>query len=62
MNASGMGPPGMAAGSTYFCALGGFVKLKKCKKNDISMEVGGWVQVSLGKFKKMENHPKIVLT
>ena len=26
------------------------------------MDMGGWVQVLLGKKNKLENHPKIVLT
>ena len=37
----------------------GLCKVKKFKKSEITMEVGGWVQVSLGFF--LENCPKIAL-
>ena len=36
------------------------MKEKKFKKSEITMEVGGWVQVTFGIF-FMENHPKIAL-
>ena len=36
----------------------GAVQGKKFKKSENTMEVGGWVQVSLGIF-FLENHPKI---
>ena len=37
----------------------GCAKTKNSKKSEIIMEVGGWVQISLGIF--LENHPKIAL-
>ena len=36
----------------------GFAKKKKFKKSEITLEVGGWFQVSLGFF---FNRPKIAL-
>ena len=39
----------------------GLCKEKKFKKSESTMEVGGWVQVSLGIFFGLENHPKISL-
>ena len=38
----------------------GLCKETKFKKSEFTMEVGGWVQVSLGIF-FVENHPKIAL-
>ena len=38
----------------------GFAKKNNSKKAEITMEVGGWVQVSLGIF-VVENRPKIAL-
>ena len=38
----------------------GALQRKKRKKSKITMEVGGWVQVSLGMF-CVENRPKIAL-
>ena len=38
----------------------GAVQRKQFQKSEITMEVGGWVQVSLGFF-VLENHPKIPL-
>ena len=38
----------------------GFAKKEKFQKSEFTMEVGGWVQVSLGFF--LENHPKIALS
>ena len=35
-------------------------KKRKFQKSEITMEVGGWVQVSLGIF-VVEDHPKIAL-
>ena len=40
--------------------LRGFAKKEKFQKSEISREVGGWVQVSLGIFFG-ENRPKIAL-
>ena len=37
----------------------GFAKYNIFKKTDLSMEVGGWVQVSLGMLLCLENLPKI---
>ena len=34
---------------------------EKFQKSEITMEVGGWVQVSLAIFLFVENHPKIAL-
>ena len=41
--------------------LRGFAKKEKFKKSDITMEVGGWVQVSLRIVFFLENHLKISL-
>ena len=41
-------------------AFRGFAKKNKFQKSEITMELGGWVQVSLGIF-VVENHPKIPL-
>ena len=37
----------------------GALQRQKIQKSEITMEVGGWVEVSLGIF--VENHPKIAL-
>ena len=37
----------------------GFAKKEKFQKSEISMEVGGWIQVSLRIFFFLENLPKI---
>ena len=39
----------------------GLCKEKNSKKSEITMEVGGWVQISLGILFCFENHPKIAL-
>ena len=39
----------------------GLCKEKKFQKSEITMEVGGWVQVSLGIFVCVENRPKTAL-
>ena len=44
---------------TYACTVRGLAKKKKKKKSEITTEVGGWVQVSLGFF--WENRPKTAL-
>ena len=41
-------------------SLGDFAKKTKFKKSEFTMEVGGWVQVSIGIF-VLEIHPKIAL-
>ena len=40
--------------------LRGYAETKKFKISEITIEVGGWVQVSLGFF-WLENRPKIAL-
>ena len=44
-------------------SLRGFAKKKKFKKSEITMEVGGWVQVSRNFFfeKSSQNSPKPVI-
>ena len=44
--------------SAYITYLGAFKK--KIQKSEITMEVGGWVQVSFGFF-LLENRPEIAL-
>ena len=44
--------------TNVFC---GFAKKNKLKKSEFTMEVDEWVQVSLGIFILLENHPKIAL-
>ena len=43
----------------FVISLMGFAKKNKFKKSEFIMEVGGWVQVSLGFF--FLNHHKIAL-
>ena len=44
-----------------YSLLRGFAKNCFFQKSQITMEVGGWVQVSLGIFFLVENRPKIAL-
>ena len=39
----------------------GTVQRKKFQNSEITIEVGGWVQVSLGILLLLEKHPKIAL-